>query len=406
MPTKMAGRTPLRIGQHGKISRTYVGEGVWEAKCRYRDTDGVTRQVRRRGPPNEYDRYGKLAEGMLIESLAERRPPTDEIGPDTSIMTLVEAHLDRLTEDGRSAATQDTYKLVANKLRAKLGGVRIAEANPGRIDTVLRAMTNTHGPGMARQAKTILSGALHLAVMANALAGNPVRDVAVIKSKRPPKGAPALSVEQLRDLLAGLRSSDYCRQYDLADPFTLLIATGLRRGELLGLRWGDYDEARGTLAVCGKVVRVTGKGLVRDEETKTAAGRRTIALPRFAIETLAARRKLPYLGEHPTIMFPSTAGTWRDPNNFGRDWRRVRVELGFPEVTTHSFRKSVATLIDDRGFSARISADQLGHARPSMTQDRYMARGKLHTEVAEALDDAISGAKALHASNGEGTNSL
>jgi integrase len=92
----------------------------------------------------------------------------------------------------------------------------------------------------------------------------------------------------------------------------------------------------------------------------------------------------------PTIMFPSTAGTWRDPNNFGRDWRRVRAELGVPEVTTHSFRKSVATLTDDRGLSARIGADQLGHARPSMTQDRYMARGKLHTQIAEALDDAIS----------------
>jgi integrase len=386
----MAGRTPLRIGQHGKIKRTYIGGGVWQAMCRYRDIDGVTRRVTRRSPSGEQDRHGKLAEDSLIGSLASRRPPSDEVGPDTPIMTLVEAHLHRLAEDGRSPATQDTYKLVAGKLRAKLGGVRLTEANPARMDAVLRAMTNTHGPGIARQAKTILGGALQLAVMANVLAANPVRDVAAIKSKRPPKGAPALSVEQLRELLAGLRASDYCRKYDLADPFTLLIATGLRRGELLGLRWSDYDEAAGTLAVCGKVVRVTGKGLVRDEETKTAAGRRTIALPRFAIHMLAVRRSLPYLGQHPTIMFPSTAGTWRDPNNFGRDWRRVREELGFPEVTTHSFRKSVATLIDDRGLSARIGADQLGHARPSMTQDRYMARSKLHTQVAEALDDAIS----------------
>jgi integrase len=148
-------------------------------------------------------------------------------------------------------------------------------------------------------------------------------------------------------------------------------------------------RAAGTLAVCGKVVRVTGKGLVRDDETKTTAGRRTIALPRFAIDMLAARRRLPYLGEHPTIMFPSSAGTWRDSNNFGRDWRRVRAELGVPEVTTHSFRKSVATLIDDSGLSARIGADQPGHARPSMTQDVYMTRGKVHTQVADALDAAI-----------------
>jgi integrase len=226
----------------------------------------------------------------------------------------------------------------------------------------------------------------------------------VIKSKKPPKGAPALTVQQLRDLLTGLRASHYCRKYDLADPFTLLIATGLRRGELLALRWTDYDEAAGTLAVCGKVVRVTGKGLVRDDATKTAAGRRTIALPRFAIEMLAARRSLPYLGQHPTILFPSTAGTWRDPNNFGRDWRRVRAELGMADVTTHSFRKSVATLIDDRGLSARIGADQLGHARPSMTQDRYMARGKVHTQVADALDDAINVPKKSHNARDEPKN--
>ncbi len=60
----------------------------------------------------------------------------------------------------------------------------------------------------------------------------------------------------------------------MADSFTLLIATGLRRGELLGLRWSVYDQAAGTLTISGKVVRVTGRGLIRDDETKTAAGRR------------------------------------------------------------------------------------------------------------------------------------
>ena len=60
--------------------------------------------------------------------------------------------------------------------------------------------------------------------------------------------------------------------------------------------------------------------------------------------------------------------------------------------TTHSFRKRFATLIDDRGLSARVGADHLGHAKVSMTQDRYMARGKVHTQVADVLDDAINDA--------------
>ncbi|SIL69283.1 Phage integrase [Mycobacteroides abscessus subsp. abscessus] len=50
----------------------------------------------------------------------------------------------------------------------------------------------------------------------------------------------------------------------------------------------------------------------------------------------------------------------------------------------------MATLIDDNGLSARVGADQLGHAKVSMTQDRYMARGKVHHEVADLLDATIS----------------
>jgi hypothetical protein len=76
----------MRIGQRGKIRRTYVGEGVWEALCRYRDADGVTRRVKRRGPAGEQDRYGKLAEDALIESLANRRPPSE---PSRGVRRLV-----------------------------------------------------------------------------------------------------------------------------------------------------------------------------------------------------------------------------------------------------------------------------------------------------------------------------
>jgi hypothetical protein len=83
------GRPPLRTGQHGKISRTYLGGGVWEARCRFRDSDGVTKIVGRRGPADEHDKHGKLAEDALIEVLAERRPPS---GPEAiSLDTLVAA---------------------------------------------------------------------------------------------------------------------------------------------------------------------------------------------------------------------------------------------------------------------------------------------------------------------------
>ena len=387
----MAGRPPLRIGQHGNITRDYLGGGVWLARCRYRDSDGVTRKVQRIGPADEYDKHGKLAEDALIAALAERRPPSgpDAIGLDTPVVSLVDLHIARLAEDGRSVRTLDTYRYDAGKLAKFIAGVRVGEASPARIDAALRAMRAAHGATMARRARTLLRGALQLAVLNNVLGTNPVRDVQMIKSKGQPKGATALTAEQLRDLLIELRASETCHKRDLVDPITVLIATGLRRSELLALRWTDFDAEAGTITVAGKVVREHGKGLVRIDETKTAAGRRTVPLPAFAVTALVKRRKLPFVGEQ-AVIFPSSAGTLRDPENFAGQWRSARDELHVPDVSSRSFRKTVATLIDDAGLSARIGADHLGHAKVSMTQDRYMARGRVHHQVAELLEQTVS----------------
>ena len=387
---KMAGRPPLRIGQHGKIIRKNLGGGVWLARCRYRDTDGVVRVVERRGPADDHDQYGKLAEDLLIEALQDRRPPAgaEAVSLDTLVMDLVDQHLTRLTEDGRSIRTLDTYRYEAEKLGKFLGGVRVGEATAARLDAALRSMRTAHGPTMARRSRTLLRGALQIAVLHNVLGGNPVRDVQTIRSKSKPQGATALTGDELAELLAKLGASESCQKRDLVDPVTLLIATGLRRSELLALRWSDFDPEAGMLTVSGKVVRQRGHGLVRVEEAKTAAGLRTVPLPLFAIEALQRRRTVPFLGEQ-RVIFPSTAGTLRDPDNFNSQWRAARDDLGVPDVTSHSFRKTVATLIDDAGFSARIGADHLGHARVSMTQDRYMARGRVHSEVADLLDRAV-----------------
>jgi hypothetical protein len=126
----MAGRPALRIGQHGTVKRIYLGRGVWLARCRYRDTDGVTRVVQRVGPADEFDKRGKLAEDALIEALVERRPPSgpDTIGLDTLVLVLIDQHITRLAEDGRSVRTLDTYRYDAAKLAKFIAGVRVGEA--------------------------------------------------------------------------------------------------------------------------------------------------------------------------------------------------------------------------------------------------------------------------------------
>lgn len=386
----MAGRPSLRIGEHGKIRRVQLDKGIWKATCRYRDTDGVTRVVERRSTGG--DTYGKKAEDLLLASLASRQPPgvVGEIHHGTKVVSLIETHIERSREDW-AARTTDTYTYTAGQLAKLIKGLRVEEATPPRIDAALRSMKRTHGPGMARQSKTLLLGGLQLAVMAGVLPTNPAKSVTGSRSKDARgKGAKALDTNQIAELLEQLRVSDVCIEKDLADPITLLIATGLRRSELLGLRWVDYDPLDRSVTVTGKLVRIKGQGLKRISQTKTDAGRRTIPLPLFASDMLTARKRTPYYGEQKMI-FPSTAGTWRDPDNFNKDWRKARELLGFPDVTSHSFRKTVATVIDEEGLSARVGADHLGHAKISMTQDVYMARNRTHSEVADALDRIVNG---------------
>ena len=383
----MAGRPPLRIGQHGKITRIQLDKCVWIARCRYRDTDGVTRVVERKSPVP--DQHGKKAEDALLSALETRQPPGGgDISKSTKVTDLIKLHIERLTEDGKADRTIDTYKYTAGKLGKLIGGLRVEDATPPRIDAALRSMKTAHGPSMAKQAKFLFLGGLQLAVMAGVISSNPTRDVISSGTPEKPKGAKPVATEELGDLLEKVQMSDFCIEKDLVDPIHMLMATGLRRSELLGLRWVDYDPVGGNVTVTGKLIRVHGQGLKRVSKTKTDAGRRTIGVPPSVQEMLAARKRKPYYGEQPMI-FPSTAGTWRDPDNFNKDWRRARESLGVPDVSSHSFRKSVATLIDEGGLSARIGADHLGHARISMTQDTYMRRGQTHPEVVDLVEKAL-----------------
>jgi hypothetical protein len=79
---------------------------------------------------------------------------------------------------------------------------------------------------------------------------------------------------------------------------------------------------------------------------------------------------------------------WHDPSNVHRGFRKVLSESDLAWIATHVFRKTTATMLDDAGFSPGVVADQLGHARPSLTQDVYvhLARNTVHPEAASALE--------------------
>ncbi len=80
----------------------------------------------------------------------------------------------------------------------------------------------------------------------------------------------------------------------------------------------------------------------------------------------------------------------RDPSNTQADLRQAMDRIGYPWVTSHVFRKTVASRLDDEGFSIRQISDQLGHARPSTTLDFYLGRRAVTTaDCAAALDPLV-----------------
>lgn len=389
----MAGRPPLRIGQHGKITRTQVAKDIWVARCRFRDRDGVTRRMERMTPAGVEDEYGDKAEAALWDAIAARRPPGSGTITGTSLIgDLLASYIARCRDDGELAPKSvDTYEATITTVKPRFVGIRVSEATPGLLDEILRGIRRDHGATRERHTKVALNAVLTDAVLAGAIGTNPVRELGTRRKRKTDKrakGAPALAVDQVRTLLKGLVESEVCEQKDLRDPVALLAATGMRRSELLALRWEDVDLDDRVVTVSSSVVRLKGQGLVRQDTTKGGAAR-AVPLPKFAVDALR-RRKDEWTGPNTAgVIFPSSTGTLRDPDNFGKQWREVRTDLGLPDVTSHSFRKSVATMIDDAGLSARIGADQLGHARPSMTQDVYMSHGQVHTEVADVLDKAV-----------------
>jgi integrase len=144
----------------------------------------------------------------------------------------------------------------------------------------------------------------------------------------------------------------------------------------------------GMLTIAGKVIRVPGQGLLRVDETKSAAGRRTIPLPRFAVEILQKRRLLPYLGErgnHLPVHSRHPSRPEQLPEAAALGTGRTRR----PGCNHSQSPQDRRALIDDEGLSARIGADHLGHSHVSMTQDRYMTRGRIHTQVADLLDRTV-----------------
>ena len=134
----------------------------------------------------------------------------------------------------------------------------------------------------------------------------------------------------------------------------------------------------------GTIVTETGKGTFRQPWTKSDAGYRTLFLPPFAVDILM-RRMVDSPANKSGAVFTTRNGTWRQVSNWERLWNRVVDDTAYDWVTFHTFRKSVATLIDQTVDSKAAQA-QLGHANEDITLEHYIHKAKVAPDLTDYLE--------------------
>lgn len=342
-----------------------IRRGQWRARCRYRDYTGGMHPL---------ERYGRTKE-QAVNRL--REAIRDWSGPQTSGRSFVRdaaddwlADLDRRISVGEIApgTGRNHHTRVRKWIKPGIGGLRLHEVTPVVLNKMLVEVRDKSSAGTAGQVKTTLGLIFAFVVERGALSVNPVRDAATFGGS-PKSGRPvSLTREEARKLIADADSDPRARGWDLPDLFRVGLGSGLRLGEVLGLRWSDVDFAGGTLRV---------------RKAKTPKGTRVVAIPRWCVRTLEARP----CGDSDAPVFPRPDGKFRATGSVDKMIQKFRGEHGWPDTLVfHTLRKTTATAMDEHGMSARKIADALGHSRPSITQDVYMGRSSVSWESADALE--------------------
>jgi integrase len=389
----MTGRPRLAVGETGMVRYRPVPAG-WQAVANHRDTDGRVRQYARSAATKS------AARAALYKHVAEQLTTTARVNRNTPVDELAEEYFARLKEDvDHKVISPGTLRLYRghwnNYGKPALGKLRIGEVDVQCIDRFLRELRN-HSPTVAKSMRAVLSGMFGAATTWQVIPANPVRDASRIRQGGG-KAAVALEPEQVADLLERLgtlaqmpgkfRNHRFYRTTlippDIPDLVLWMLGTSLRIGQAIATHWPNIDFDAGTAAVGPNIIRIKGEGLRINRGTSKTKEQK-LGLPAVVVEMLRRRRRVTRNPLGP--VFPGAFGELRDPCNVAKELRRALDLAEYPWVTSHTFRKTVATVLDDAGLSARQIADQLSHSRPSMTQDVYMKRNARNSRQVAALD--------------------
>ncbi len=203
--------------------------------------------------------------------------------------------------------------------------------------------------------------AMDVAVRERLTARNPTDDVVLPKKDRTPQKV--LNNAQLERFMEEIRKDTVWHDF-----FYTELTTGLRRGEICGLMWSDFDEKKGTLEI-RRTVHSEPNGRLVTDETKTGAGRRTITLPPSTAQLLRERKKHSYS----EWIFPNPIKPELPtrPNGAYTHMKVLLKQAGLPSIRFHDLRHTFATHAMASGVDAKTLSGILGHTQASFTLDTY-----------------------------------
>lgn len=208
-----------------------------------------------------------------------------------------------------------------------------------------------------RNINQVISSAMDLAVAQKIILNNPTDSCELPKVEH--QEMQTIPAEQLQAFLREARASGVYEMYYIE------LATGLRRGELLGLKWSDIDWKNGIIKVRRQVARVDGK--IVEAPLKTKNSYRAVTISPQAIEVLKQQKAK----SNDLYVFPSPNGGPISPDSVRHMLHRVLERAGIPRVRFHDLRHTFATIALQNGVDIKTVSGMLGHFSAGFTLDTY-----------------------------------
>ena len=342
------------------------------------------------------------AERLLAE-LVKKSHDGDYRAPDR--VTLGQYLLDRWLPTKQTQLRPSTFESyrcnIVNHVVPSIGSVLLQRLTPEHLDAFyadLLASGRQNGTAGGLSVKTVrnIHTVLHKALSDAARKGTVARNVALLAD--PPRLSsarrPEMKVWDAKQLAQFVREMAGHRLYP---AFYLLANTGMRRGEVLGLRWKDVDLERATLSVSRSLVSVAYKPQLSD--VKTNNGRRTIDLEPKTVAVLRAWKKrqieermLANLRPNGDLLFAHPDGSVINPDYLSQVFDRHVAKSTLPTIRLHDLRHTHASILLKEAVPLKVVSERLGHANPAFTLSVYQhLLPGMQADAAKAFAAAVFG---------------